>query len=110
MAMARIHDPDATGEIDVGFALHIPELAVFGAVAAFATIAPPIDAQILLFSRSSVEALTIPREALLPSPSSYIREERFQLVVRVVRVVVEQRQPLARGVGYRYQPHLVSGL
>src|SRR5437867_1340377 len=53
-------------------------LAVFGAVAAFATIAPPIDAQILLSSRSSIEALTIPREALLPSPSSYIREERFQ--------------------------------
>jgi murein DD-endopeptidase MepM/ murein hydrolase activator NlpD len=53
-------------------------LAVFGAVAAFATIAPPIDAEILLSSRSSIEALTIPREALLPSPSSYIREERFQ--------------------------------
>jgi murein DD-endopeptidase MepM/ murein hydrolase activator NlpD len=53
-------------------------LAVFGAVAAFATIAPPIDAEILLSRTSSIEALPIPAEALLPSPASYIREERFQ--------------------------------
>jgi len=53
-------------------------LAVFGAVAAFATIAPSPDAQVLLFRTSSVEALPIPAEALLPSPASYIREERFQ--------------------------------
>ncbi|MFL6571718.1 MAG: M23 family metallopeptidase [Burkholderiales bacterium] len=52
-------------------------LAVFGAVAAFATIAPSPDTQILL-STSSVEALPIPTEALLPSPATYIREERFQ--------------------------------
>src|SRR3954465_3888321 len=52
-------------------------LAVFGAVAAFATIAPSPDTQILL-STSSVEALPIPAEALLPSPATYIREERFQ--------------------------------
>jgi murein DD-endopeptidase MepM/ murein hydrolase activator NlpD len=52
-------------------------LAVFGAVAAFATIAPSSDTQILL-STSSVEALPIPAEALLPSPATYIREERFQ--------------------------------
>ena len=53
-------------------------LAVFGAVAAFATIAPSPDTQILLSRTSSIEALPIPAEALLPSPASYIREERFQ--------------------------------
>ena len=53
-------------------------LAVSGAVAAFATIAPSSDAQFLLSRTSSVEALPIPAEALLPSPASYIREERFQ--------------------------------
>jgi len=52
-------------------------LAVFGAVAAFATIAPPSDTQVLL-STSSIEALPIPTEAVLPSPATYIREERFQ--------------------------------
>ena len=53
-------------------------LAVFGAVAAFATIAPTPDAQLLLSPTSSVESLPIPAEALLPSPASYIREERYQ--------------------------------
>jgi murein DD-endopeptidase MepM/ murein hydrolase activator NlpD len=53
-------------------------LAIFGAVAAFATIAPSPDAQILLSATSSIESLPIPAEALLPSPASYIREERFQ--------------------------------
>ena len=53
-------------------------LAVFGAVAAFATIAPSPDAQLLLSPTSSVEALPIPAEGLLPSPVSYIREERYQ--------------------------------
>jgi murein DD-endopeptidase MepM/ murein hydrolase activator NlpD len=53
-------------------------LAISGAVAAFATIAPSSDAQFLLFRTSSVESLPIPAEALLPSPASYIREERFQ--------------------------------
>src|SRR5215510_11506663 len=53
-------------------------LAVSGAVAAFATIAPSSDAQFLLSRTSSVESLPIPAEALLPSPASYIREERFQ--------------------------------
>src|SRR4051794_8735637 len=52
-------------------------LAVFGAVAAFATIAPTPGTQVLL-STSSIEALPIPSEALLPSPATYIREERFQ--------------------------------
>ena len=53
-------------------------LAISGAVAAFATIAPSPDAQILLSRTSSIESLPIPAEALLPSPASYIREERFQ--------------------------------
>src|SRR6476660_4293961 len=56
----------------------IAVLAVFGAVAAFATIAPSTDAEALLSPTSSVEALPIPAEALLPSPASYIREERYQ--------------------------------
>jgi murein DD-endopeptidase MepM/ murein hydrolase activator NlpD len=53
-------------------------LAVSGGVAAFATIAPSPDAELLLARTSSVEELPIPPEALLPSPASYIREERFQ--------------------------------
>ncbi len=53
-------------------------LAVSGGVAAFATIAPPSDAEVLLARTSSVEDLPIPAEALMPSPQSYIREERFQ--------------------------------
>ena len=53
-------------------------LAVSGAVGAFATIAPSSDAEVLISSTSSVEALPIPAEALLPSPASYIREDRFQ--------------------------------
>src|SRR5918992_6018944 len=53
-------------------------LAVSGGVAAFATIAPSPDAEIPLARTSSVEDLPIPAEALMPSPESYIREERFQ--------------------------------
>jgi len=56
----------------------IAVLAISGAVAAFATIAPSPDAQVLLSRTSSIESLPIPAEALLPSPASYIREERFQ--------------------------------
>lgn len=53
-------------------------LAVSGAVGAFATMAPSSDDAFLLSRTSSVEPLPIPAEALLPSPASYIREERFQ--------------------------------
>jgi murein DD-endopeptidase MepM/ murein hydrolase activator NlpD len=56
----------------------IAVLAVSGVVAAFATIAPSNDAEILLSATSSVEPLRIPVQALLPSPASYIREDRFQ--------------------------------
>ena len=53
-------------------------LAVSGAVAAFATIAPAPEAGPALTPTATVETLPIPPEALLPSPESYIREERFQ--------------------------------
>lgn len=53
-------------------------LAVSGVVGAFATIAPSSDAEVLLSRISSIETFPIPAEALLPSPDSYIREERFQ--------------------------------
>ena len=53
-------------------------LAATGAVAAFATIAPSSDVEMLLNRTSTVETLPIPVEALLPAPDSYIREERFQ--------------------------------
>src|ERR1043166_6921720 len=77
-------------------------LAVFGAVAAFATIAPSPDAHFLLSRTSSIEALPIPAEALLPSPASYIREERFQrgdtLAAFLLRLGVSDGEvaPLAR--------------
>jgi murein DD-endopeptidase MepM/ murein hydrolase activator NlpD len=53
-------------------------LAATGVVAAFATIAPSSDLEVLLNRTSTVETLPIPVEALLPAPASYIREERFQ--------------------------------
>ena len=56
----------------------IAVLAVAGAVAAFATIAPSSEVELLLERKSTVETLAIPAEALLPAPESYIREERFQ--------------------------------
>ena len=69
-AAGRIH-PLARGAAILVF-------AVFGAVGAFATMAPSSDDAFLLSRTSSVEPLPIPAEALLPSPASYIREERFQ--------------------------------
>src|ERR1044072_1689522 len=53
-------------------------LGPFARSAAVATLAPSPDAQVLLSRTSSIESLPIPAEALLPSPASYIREERFQ--------------------------------
>lgn len=55
----------------------IAMLAVTGAVAAFATMAPSADVA-LPSSQPTVEMLPIPSEAVLPAPQSYIREERFQ--------------------------------
>jgi murein DD-endopeptidase MepM/ murein hydrolase activator NlpD len=62
----------------LGRSAAIAVLAASGVVGAFATIAPSPDAEILLSRTSSIEPLPIPAEALLPSPTSYIREERFQ--------------------------------
>ena len=56
----------------------IAVLAVSGAVGAFATIAPSPDAGLAITPTASVETLPISPEAVLPSPESYIREERFQ--------------------------------
>ncbi|OGA42303.1 MAG: hypothetical protein A3G28_08030 [Betaproteobacteria bacterium RIFCSPLOWO2_12_FULL_68_19] len=54
-------------------------LAISGAVAAFATMAPPPEAQLLPERAALVEALPIDTDdALVPSPASYIREEQFQ--------------------------------
>ena len=46
----------------------IAVLAVAGAVAAFATIAPSSELELLLERKSTVETLPIPAEALLPPP------------------------------------------
>ena len=54
-------------------------LAVSGAVAAFATIAPSPELEVLPESTALIEALPIDTDdALVPSPASYIREEQFQ--------------------------------
>src|SRR5437588_11846298 len=54
-------------------------LAISGAVGAFATIAPGPDGQALPPATALVETLSIrANDALLPSPSSYFREEPFQ--------------------------------
>jgi len=62
----------------LGRSAAIAILAVSGVVGAFATIAPSSEAEHALATTSSVEAIPISEEALLPSPESYIREERFQ--------------------------------
>ena len=61
----------------LALAAAVASLAFFGAVAAFATMAPP-DVAAKLTPTALVENLPIPAEALLPPPESYIREERFQ--------------------------------
>jgi len=54
-------------------------LALSGVVAALATISEAPDARLLLPKATLPETLTIAvDEALIPSPASYIREERFQ--------------------------------
>ena len=62
----------------LGRSAAIAVLAVSGVVGAFATIRPSSDAEALIVTTRSIETLPIPAEALLPSPASYIREERFQ--------------------------------
>jgi murein DD-endopeptidase MepM/ murein hydrolase activator NlpD len=57
----------------------VAALAFCGAVVAFATIAPSPDAELLLDRVATAEPLPIrTEEALLPAPSSYLREDRFQ--------------------------------
>jgi murein DD-endopeptidase MepM/ murein hydrolase activator NlpD len=54
-------------------------LAISGAVAAFATIAPSPQLEVLPERTALIEALPIDTDdALVPSPASYIREEQFQ--------------------------------
>lgn len=63
----------------LGRTVAVALLAVSGAVAAFATIAPSTELQTLPESTALVEALPIDTDdALVPSPTSYIREEQFQ--------------------------------
>jgi murein DD-endopeptidase MepM/ murein hydrolase activator NlpD len=53
-------------------------LAVSGVVAAFAAIAPSTDAELLIAKAAVLEPVDIKVEnALLPAPSTYLREERF---------------------------------
>lgn len=63
----------------LGRTVAVAFLAVSGAVAAFATIAPSTELQTRPESTALVEVLPIDtNEALVPSPASYIREEQFQ--------------------------------
>jgi murein DD-endopeptidase MepM/ murein hydrolase activator NlpD len=63
----------------LGRTVAVAFLAVSGAVAAFATIAPSPELQTLPESTALVEVLPIDTDdALVPSPASYIREEQFQ--------------------------------
>ena len=53
--------------------------AVSGAVAAVASIVPSTDAELLLAKAAVLEPVTIRlEESLLPSPATYVREDRFQ--------------------------------
>jgi murein DD-endopeptidase MepM/ murein hydrolase activator NlpD len=53
--------------------------ALSGAVAAVAALVPTTDAELLLAKAAVLEPVTIrASEALLPAPTSYVREERFQ--------------------------------
>ena len=54
-------------------------LAAFGAVAAVAAIVPATDARLLLSKTALRETLAIPAgAALLPAPTTYLREERLR--------------------------------
>src|SRR5262245_13708068 len=50
--------------------------AVFGAMAAFASIAPGTDAALRVAKAALHESIK-PPSALLPAPTTYLREERF---------------------------------
>ena len=55
-------------------AMALAAFAVFGTVAAFASIAPGEDAALLLAKTAVLEQLSAP-VTLLPSPTSYLRQE-----------------------------------
>jgi murein DD-endopeptidase MepM/ murein hydrolase activator NlpD len=60
-------------------ALGLAAFAVSGAVAAVASIVPSADVELLLAKAAVLEPVAIRlEEALLPSPASYVREDRFQ--------------------------------
>lgn len=57
----------------------VAAFAVSGAVAGVASIVPATDAELLIAKAAVLETVPIRLdEALLPPPSSYVREERFQ--------------------------------
>jgi murein DD-endopeptidase MepM/ murein hydrolase activator NlpD len=63
----------------LGRALGISLLAISGAAVSFATLAPGIEVQQLPPRTAVVETLAIDADhALVPPPTSYIREEQFQ--------------------------------
>jgi murein DD-endopeptidase MepM/ murein hydrolase activator NlpD len=83
-------------------------LAASGVVAAFATIAPAPDAEMLLSRTAILEPLVLqPEKGLFAYPGPYVREERFQrgdtfgsLLARL-RVSESDRQRVLRARGLR---------
>lgn len=54
-------------------------LALSGAIAAFATISPGTDAELLVAKTAVLEPFAIDHEqGLMPAPTTFVREERFQ--------------------------------
>ncbi len=54
-------------------------LALSGAIAAFATISPGTDAELLVAKTAVLEPFAIDHEqGLMPAPTAFVREERFQ--------------------------------
>ncbi len=54
-------------------------LALSGAIAAFATISPGSDAELLVAKTAVLEPFAIDHEqGLMPAPTAFVREERFQ--------------------------------
>src|SRR5258705_2644490 len=58
-------------------AIALAAFAVFGTVAAFASLAPGTDATLLLAKTALREQIAAPA-TLLPAPTTYVREEHFR--------------------------------